>query len=447
MESSANLDKDGFLDLSILGPMLLENVRANNADSDAYLERESHRNEHATPYPMNSPIPMPPPLTPDGSEKTPADGEGDGGRQAETGGKNINDLLAGVPKADLSAKYQAQLAEQARGITADEPWCLAVQIGEGRWMEVNGMISFVDGHCHKIEFPGFMARSGEGSGLTATFHFIEKAWREGDVEHGNIGQMVMVDGLLMTNETIARDVELIKQSSITAAAAPLENVAGDLTKNTGVDIDLMKIDQQAGKHWLSEHREETKRKLKNTEQGTQPPLKKVRTKTADSFFVGQTVILTGAAPFEVAGQYGDVEEIIASRNVVRLRLRTGSCKGETHEAKPWQLGLVPMENLVDAYDRLERDYSAAKAELDDLKARSNKTEAAAQPRKRGQPMNEQPLQNDEPQPPPHGYPELGLSAEEAAILDECVAEEARYVTEQKAKRTAERAAAKPPAAE
>jgi hypothetical protein len=103
------------------------------------------------------------------------------------------------------------MADDTLGITTSDPMCLAVQISDGRWVEVEGVISSVDGYCHKIEFPGFMTRSGESFGVTATFHVLEKAWRDGDVDRGDISQMVMVNGLLMTAETVAKGVELLRQ--------------------------------------------------------------------------------------------------------------------------------------------------------------------------------------------------------------------------------------------
>lgn len=103
------------------------------------------------------------------------------------------------------------MADDTLGITTNDQMCLAVQIGEGRWVELEGVISSVDGYCHKIEFPGFMTRSGESFGVTATFHVVEKAWRDGGLDRGNISQMVMVNGLLMTVETVAKDVELVRQ--------------------------------------------------------------------------------------------------------------------------------------------------------------------------------------------------------------------------------------------
>jgi hypothetical protein len=65
----AMLDTNGHIDLKQLGPMLLGNIVANNADPDARLAWELERNKEARSVPMDSPIPVPPPLNPDGSEQ------------------------------------------------------------------------------------------------------------------------------------------------------------------------------------------------------------------------------------------------------------------------------------------------------------------------------------------------------------------------------------------
>jgi len=61
-------DPTGHINLAELKAAILENFRANNADPEAFEEWQSHRNEHAKPYPMKTPIPVPPRLNPDGSE-------------------------------------------------------------------------------------------------------------------------------------------------------------------------------------------------------------------------------------------------------------------------------------------------------------------------------------------------------------------------------------------
>lgn len=102
------------------------------------------------------------------------------------------------------------MAEEFSGITTNDQTCLAVRIGDGRWHEVEGVIASVDGLCHKIEFPGFMTRSGESFGITATFHVVERSWKDGEQERGDIARWVMVNGLLKSVETVERGVELVR---------------------------------------------------------------------------------------------------------------------------------------------------------------------------------------------------------------------------------------------
>jgi hypothetical protein len=102
------------------------------------------------------------------------------------------------------------MAEQVVGITTTDPMEFAVQVDENRWIVLEGSMSSVDGLCHKVEFPGFMTRSGASFGITANFHFCEKAWQENSVERGNIARMTMVNGVLQTVETIAKGIELIQ---------------------------------------------------------------------------------------------------------------------------------------------------------------------------------------------------------------------------------------------
>lgn len=62
-------DKNGHIDLAILKKTVLGNIEANNADPEGRLQWEMERNQHAQAVKMDSPIPKPPPLNPDGSEE------------------------------------------------------------------------------------------------------------------------------------------------------------------------------------------------------------------------------------------------------------------------------------------------------------------------------------------------------------------------------------------
>jgi hypothetical protein len=69
------LDPTGHLDLTMLQEEILANLQWENDHPEEALEAESHRNEHAKCVPMDSPIPKPPPLNPDGSERQEAESQ------------------------------------------------------------------------------------------------------------------------------------------------------------------------------------------------------------------------------------------------------------------------------------------------------------------------------------------------------------------------------------
>jgi hypothetical protein len=66
-------DPTGHIDGKSLMEGVLASLQAERDDPDGFLEYESHRNEHAKPVTMDSPIPKPPPLNPDGSEQEEAE--------------------------------------------------------------------------------------------------------------------------------------------------------------------------------------------------------------------------------------------------------------------------------------------------------------------------------------------------------------------------------------
>jgi hypothetical protein len=117
--------------------------------------------------------------------------------------------MAGLSAVPMAC-WELKMTEEVFGITTTDPMGFAVQVGENRWIVLEGSMSSVDGLCHKVEFPGFMTRSGASFGITADFHICEKGWRENGVERGNIARMTMVNGVLQAVETVARGIELIK---------------------------------------------------------------------------------------------------------------------------------------------------------------------------------------------------------------------------------------------
>jgi len=65
------------------------------------------------------------------------------------------------------------MANEETGITAKVQLVFAFPLTDGKWTRVQGEMHSVDGHVHKISFPGFETRSGEGFGITATFNIFE----------------------------------------------------------------------------------------------------------------------------------------------------------------------------------------------------------------------------------------------------------------------------------
>lgn len=101
------------------------------------------------------------------------------------------------------------MSDDQLGITTTDTMGFAVQMDENRWTVLEGSVSSVDGLCHKVEFPGFMTRSGASFGITVSFHIVEKGWEHNGTHRADIACMTMVNGLLQTVETVARNVELI----------------------------------------------------------------------------------------------------------------------------------------------------------------------------------------------------------------------------------------------
>ncbi len=102
------------------------------------------------------------------------------------------------------------MSEEPDGMTGADPMPFAVQVGDGRWIQLDGTASYVDGLCRQIDFPGFTSGSADGPGITAILHIVESAWTgEGGSECADILRMTFHDGLLQTAETVARGVELV----------------------------------------------------------------------------------------------------------------------------------------------------------------------------------------------------------------------------------------------
>lgn len=98
--------------------------------------------------------------------------------------------------------------DEQLGITAPVPMDLAFPLEDGRWARKNAQVVVVDGHFHKISFPGFETRSGEGFGLTATFHVLQNAVEDASPPRGDIHLFVVQNGRLVSMDRIAAGVEL-----------------------------------------------------------------------------------------------------------------------------------------------------------------------------------------------------------------------------------------------
>lgn len=72
--------------------------------------------------------------------------------------------------------------------------------------------------------------------------------------------------------------------------------------------------------------------------------KKIR---ATDFHVGETVILTRAVQCYAIGQIGEIEKVIKSRNVLRVRLESGMKQGETYDV---DAGNADKTDLVASYE-------------------------------------------------------------------------------------------------
>jgi hypothetical protein len=79
---------------------------------------------------------------------------------------------------------------------------LAFPDAQGRWYVVSAEAELVEGVYHKLQFPGFETRSGEGFGITATLHLIEGIfWHDGGL-CGRIQKVVLQNGLITSSVVV-----------------------------------------------------------------------------------------------------------------------------------------------------------------------------------------------------------------------------------------------------
>jgi hypothetical protein len=106
------------------------------------------------------------------------------------------------------------MGEQILGISASLPLMLAFPRKDGRWALRQGTLHAVDGLHHKIEFPGFESRSGEGFGMTATYHISSSTLHEtaaGLGVTGDISEVVIQNGAIASVRVVARGVEIVME--------------------------------------------------------------------------------------------------------------------------------------------------------------------------------------------------------------------------------------------
>lgn len=102
------------------------------------------------------------------------------------------------------------MADGALGITADVTMLFAFPRDDGKWTWRLGSAALVDGHFHKIVLAGIETRSGEGFGITATFHVIQNPMAVGSVLRGDIAKFVVQNGRLISADVVAKGVEIVE---------------------------------------------------------------------------------------------------------------------------------------------------------------------------------------------------------------------------------------------
>src|SRR4051794_29750749 len=78
----------------------------------------------------------------------------------------------------------------------------------GGWRRQFGTVRFVDGHLHKIAFPGFETRSGEGFGITVAPHVVQNLNTDPAGWSGDVTRVTWENGKMIQSEVIAAGVSL-----------------------------------------------------------------------------------------------------------------------------------------------------------------------------------------------------------------------------------------------
>ena len=101
------------------------------------------------------------------------------------------------------------MTNKTLGITVDLKMQFVFPRSDGKWVLREGTLSAVDGLHHKIAFPGFETRSGEGFGITATYHIVQNLRNAGPGVIGDILRMIVVNGILGATQPHLGNVELV----------------------------------------------------------------------------------------------------------------------------------------------------------------------------------------------------------------------------------------------
>ncbi len=95
------------------------------------------------------------------------------------------------------------------GATRDVQCYFMFPESDGGWRAIQGTMSAVDGHHHKILLPGLETRSGEGFGITLTYHVLQDLKPVGGKMIGKIAKNVVQNGRLMSVDVVAEEAEII----------------------------------------------------------------------------------------------------------------------------------------------------------------------------------------------------------------------------------------------
>jgi hypothetical protein len=80
---------------------------------------------------------------------------------------------------------------------------------KGRWHAVSAVAEIIDGAYHKLTFQGFETRSGQGFGITATFHVFDSFVPYEGRFYAKIRKVVVQNGIVISSEVVGEREEII----------------------------------------------------------------------------------------------------------------------------------------------------------------------------------------------------------------------------------------------